>query len=409
RQDAVGDATYEECKDLDLGDFVWARGRLMRTRTGELSVQADELVLLTKSIRPLPDKFHGLSDVEARFRQRYVDFVITPESRKAMQIRSQVIRLIREFFHANDYIEVETPVLHSTPGGAAARPFETHHNALDLELFLRIAPELYLKRMLVGGFGRVFELGRVFRNEGISRQHNPEFTMVEFYQAYATYEDLIELTEKLISSIAQEIHGSTVVPYGEHEIDFTPPWTRMTVAEAVAKHTGADLAALKSRETLEALGARYGIENLKSLSDAKLLMEVFDIACESKLIQPTFITHYPTEISPLSRVNEQDPSVVDRFELFVSGRELANAFSELNDPVDQHARFEAQLQARADGDEEAHPMDSDYVRALEYGMPPAAGQGIGVDRLVMVMANAPNIREIIAFPLMRPQSEGSRE
>ena len=409
RKDDVGEAGYELCKDLDLGDFVAISGDLMRTRTGELTVHARDLRLLTKSIRPLPDKWHGLSDVEQRFRQRYVDFAVNPRAREIIRIRSEVIRLIRAFFHERGYLEVETPILHSTPGGAVARPFETHHNALNLELFLRIAPELFLKRLLVGGLGRVFELGRVFRNEGLSRQHNPEFTMLEFYEAYATYEDLIELTEELLVGVVTAVHGATTVKYGEHSIDFARPWQRMTVVEAVARHTDTSVEALSDPDALRDLGQRYEIADAKSLSPGKLLMEIFDAAAEHKLIQPTFITHYPLDVSPLSRRNEEDPNLVDRFELFVCGSEVANAFSELNDPVDQYGRFEAQLEAKAAGDEEAHPMDRDYVRALEYGMPPAAGQGIGIDRLVMILTDAANIREVIAFPLMRPIGEERAE
>lgn len=409
RKNDVGDEAYKLCKDLDLGDFIAVTGKLMRTRTGEISVHATELTLLTKSIRPLPDKWHGLSDVEQRFRQRYVDFAVNPQARRIMRIRSEVIRLIRQFFHDRDYLEVETPMLHSTPGGAAARPFVTHHNTLDLELFMRIAPELYLKRLLVGGLGRVFELGRVFRNEGLSRQHNPEFTLVEFYQAYATYEDLIELTEELISDIAKAIHGTTKLTYSGHEIEFARPWARMTVAEAVSKHAEIPEADLASREVLEGLAKKHGIDKTAAMSDGKLLMEIFDAVAEAQLIQPTFITAYPTDVSPLSRRNDDNPAVVDRFELFVAGSEMANAFSELNDPVDQFGRFEAQLAAKAAGDDEAHPMDMDYVRALEYGMPPAAGEGIGIDRLIMVMADAPNIREVIAFPQMRPERGSQAE
>ena len=409
RKNDVGDACYELCKDLDLGDFIAVSGSLMRTRTGELTVHAQDLKLLTKSIRPLPDKWHGLSDVEQRFRQRYVDLVVNPRAREILRIRSEVIRLIRAFFHERGYLEVETPILHSTPGGAAARPFETHHNALDLELYLRIAPELFLKRLLVGGLGRVFELGRVFRNEGLSRQHNPEFTMLEFYEAYATYEDLIELTEELLVGVVTAVRGTTQVSYGEHEIDFARPWQRMTVAEAVARHTELTVEQLADSATLRDLGKRCEVADADSLSEGKLLMEIFDVVAEKKLIQPTFITHYPLDVSPLSRRNEKDPNLVDRFELFVCGSELANAFSELNDPVDQFGRFEAQLAAKAAGDEEAHPMDRDYVRALEYGMPPAAGQGIGIDRLVMIMADAANIREVIAFPLMRPERDERAE
>jgi lysyl-tRNA synthetase class 2 len=406
RSEEVGEEAFARFKNLDLGDIVAAVGTLMRTRTGELTVHLRELVLLTKSLRPLPDKWHGLSDIETRIRQRYVDFVMNDRAREIMRIRSQIIRLTRDFFHERRYLEVETPMLHSTPGGATARPFGTHHNALDMPLFLRIAPELFLKRLLVGGLGRVFEIGRVFRNEGIDRDHNPEFTMLEFYEAYATYEDLMELTEQLISGLALAIHGTTTIPYGEHTIELAAPWRRLTVAEATAEYAGVPLESLSERANLLALAKRYGVaeEDATKMGDGKLLMTVFEEAAEPHLVQPTFVTHYPTEVSPLSRPNDADPTYVDRFEGYIACSEICNAFSELNDPVDQHARFEAQLVARAAGDDEAHPMDSDYVRALEYGMPPAAGEGIGIDRLVMLLANAPNIREVIAFPLLRPEA-----
>ena len=403
KKDHVGEDGHALVKDLDLGDFVAVTGTLMRTRTGELTVGGTSIHMLTKSIRPLPDKWHGLSDVEQRFRQRYVDFAMNSEAREVLRTRAEVIRLTRSFFHERGYLEVETPILHPTPGGAAARPFETHHNALDVGLYLRIAPELYLKRLLVGGLGRVFELGRVFRNEGLSRKHNPEFTMVEFYEAYATFEDLMDLTEELVSGLVQTVRGATVVEYAGHTIDFARPWARLTVAEAVAKYTDTPVDSLADREVLLALAKAHDVADAASLSDAKLLMEVYEATAEDRLVQPTFVTHYPAEVSPLSRRNEADPNVVDRFELIVAGSELANAFSELNDPVDQYERFEKQLEAKAAGDHEAHPMDRDYVRALEYGMPPAAGQGIGIDRLVMILTDAPNIREVIAFPQMRPE------
>lgn len=408
KRDLVGSENYSFFKRLlDLGDFVGATGTLMRTRTGELTVRVTKLELLTKSLRPLPDKWHGLSDVETRFRQRYVDLVMNPKAKEVLLTRSAVIRMLRDYFHRHGFMEVETPMLHHTPGGAAAKPFETHHNALDLNLNLRIAPELYLKRLLVGGLGRVFEIGRVFRNEGLSKEHNPEFTILEFYQAYATYTDLMELSEELITEVVESIHGLPKLTFDGHEISFERPWRRVTVAQAVAETCEVEVESLSEREGLATIVERFELEKeLLSLSDAKLLMELFERLVEPRLIQPTFVTQYPAEVSPLSRPNDSDPAFVDRFELFVAGTELANAFSELNDPVDQHGRFRDQLKARAAGDDEAHPMDADYVRALEYGMPPAAGQGIGVDRLVMLVTGSTSIREVIPFPLLRPEEGG---
>jgi lysyl-tRNA synthetase class 2 len=383
QQNILGEEAYGLFRTLDVGDIVGVRGHLFRTRTKELTLDAQGLRLLTKCLRPLPEKWHGLADVEARYRQRYVDLMVNPEVREAFEKRSRIVRLLRRFFEERDFLEVETPMMQAIPGGAAARPFVTHHNSLDMELYLRVAPELFLKRLLVGGFERVFELNRNFRNEGISVRHNPEFTMVEFYQAYATFEDLIRLTEELFVNIAKEVNGGLQVPYGEHVIDLTPPWRRLTIREAIVEHGGAT----------EVDVAPYG----------NLLVEIFEEVAEAKLIQPTFMTGYPLEVSPLARKSEQNPAMVDRFELFIGGRELANAFSELNDPADQRQRFLEQMQAREAGDDTANPIDEDYVRALEYGMPPAAGEGIGIDRLVMFFTNSPSIRDVILFPLLRPQ------
>ena len=402
RKDKLGDYAYGLFQSLDIGDLVGVSGHLFRTKTKELTVEAANLRLLTKCLRPLPEKWHGLADVEARYRQRYVDLMVNPEVRDLFEKRSRIVRLLRRFFEDRDFLEVETPMMQSIPGGAAAKPFITHHNALDLELYLRVAPELFLKRLLVGGFERVFELNRNFRNEGISVRHNPEFTMIEFYQAYATFEDLIQLTEELFVAIAQDIAGGLRLPYNGATIDLTRPWQRLTIRDAVIIHGGADEKDVASLEGLQAFARQRGLKIDLEVAYGKLLVAVFEEVAEAKLIQPTFMTGYPIEVSPLARKNDQNPALVDRFELYIGGRELANAFSELNDPADQRRRFLEQMQARAAGDEEANPIDDDYVRALEYGMPPAAGEGIGIDRLVMFFTDSPSIRDVILFPLLRP-------
>ena len=404
----IGDAEYAQAKQHDLGDFIGVEGTPMRTRTGELTIQARKVILLTKNIRPLPDKHKGLLDVEQRYRQRYIDLVMNEKVREVFYARSLIVRRIREFLDARGYLEVETPMMHPQAGGATARPFVTHHNTLDMELFLRIAPELYLKRLLVGGFERVYEINRNFRNEGLSRRHNPEFTMVEFYQAYATYEDLMVLTEKMVFEIAKELHGEdengrVCFKSDGHMIDVTSPWRRITMAGSVAEALNISEETLKQRDFLLSEAKKLGHENAEKLDDGKLLAELFEAHVEPHLIQPTFITAFPASISPLSRRNNADPTLVDRFELFVLGQELANAFSELNDPEDQYNRFAQQLRAREAGDEEAMPMDEDYIRALEYGMPPAAGEGIGIDRLVMFLTDSASIRDVILFPLLRPE------
>ncbi len=407
-RDAVGEEFFADIKKLDLGDIVGIRGGVMRTRTEELSVEATSVRLLTKSIRPLPEKFQGLADVEQRFRQRYVDLVMNDDAREVFFARSLIVKRIREFLDARGFMEVETPMMHVTAGGAAARPFVTHHNALDIDLYMRIAPELYLKRLLVGGLDRVYEVNRNFRNEGLSRQHNPEFTMLEFYQAYATWEDLMELTEEMISGIAEELHGRSedgrvLVTSEGHVMDFSRPWRRVSARDVVAQHLDIEPETLDERATLNEVAAKAGIDDPASWDAGKLLMEVFDELVEETLIQPTFITDFPASVSPLARRKEDNPELTDRFELFALGREIANAFSELNDPEDQYGRFAAQLAAREAGDDEAMPMDEDYIRALEYGMPPAAGEGIGIDRLVMLLTGAESIREVILFPHLRPE------
>ncbi len=403
-RDRVGEELFDKFRKFDLGDVVGFTGEPFRTKTGELSLRADQIRILTKSLQPLPEKWHGLTDVEIRYRQRYVDLMVNPEVREVFQKRSRIIGLIREFMQRRDYLEVETPMMQPIAGGATAKPFTTHHNTLKMDLFLRIAPELYLKRLVVGGFERVFEINRNFRNEGISIQHNPEFTMMEFYQAYATYNDLMDLTEELICHVASEVVGSLVFPYGDREVDLTPPWDRLTVKEAIVRYGKIDPAILEDREQAFRYAASLGLELDKNVGYGKLLTELFDEVAEPNLWNPTFVTEYPTEVSPLSRKNEANPEVVDRFELFIVGRELANAFSELNDPIDQKERFVKQLAEKEAGDEEAHAMDDDYIRALEYGLPPTAGEGIGIDRLVMLLTNSPSIRDVILFPQLRPEA-----
>ena len=401
----VGDERFELFRKFDLGDIVGLTGRPFRTKTDELSLRAESIVLLTKSLLPLPEKWHGLTDVETRYRQRYLDLMVNPDVRQVFRQRSQIVSLIREYMVDRDYLEVETPMMQPLAGGATAKPFMTHHNTLKMDLFLRIAPELYLKRLVVGGFERVFEINRNFRNEGISIQHNPEFTMMEFYQAYATYEDLMVLTEDLICHVAEQVVGSLQFKYGEREVDLSRPWQRLTVREAVLKYGDISEADVNDRDQLLAYAKRLGLDFDQKIGYGKLLTEVFDAVAEPELWQPTFITQYPTEVSPLSRKNDLDESVVDRFELFVVGRELANAFSELNDPDDQRERFIKQLAEKEAGDEEAHAMDDDYIRALEYGLPPTAGEGIGIDRLVMLLTNSQSIRDVILFPQLRPEAK----
>jgi lysyl-tRNA synthetase class 2 len=403
QQNRVGEDAYGLFRTLDVGDIVGVWGHLFRTRTKELTLDAQGLRLLTKCLRPLPEKWHGLADVEARYRQRYVDLMVNPDVREAFEKRSRIMRLLRRFFEDRDFLEVETPMMQAIPGGAAARPFATHHNTLDMELYLRVAPELFLKRLLVGGFERVFELNRSFRNEGISVRHNPEFTMLEFYQSYATFEDLIRLTEELFVTIAKEVNGGLQVPYGEHVIDLTPPWRRLTIREAIMMHGEAAETDVDSLEGLRDFAKTRGLRVDLNGPYGNLLVEIFEEVAEAKLVQPTFMTGYPIEVSPLARKNDENPAMVDRFELYIGGRELANAFSELNDPADQRQRFLEQMEARKAGDDTANPIDDDYVRALEYGLPPAAGEGIGIDRMVMFFTNSPSIRDVILFPLLRPQ------
>lgn len=403
QQNRVGEETYGLFRTLDMGDIIGVSGHLFRTRTDELTLEAVSLRLLTKCLRPLPEKWHGLADVEARYRQRYLDLMVNSEARQVFETRSKIVRLLRRFFEERDFLEVETPMMQPIPGGAAARPFMTHHNTLDMELYLRVAPELFLKRLLVGGFERVFELNRNFRNEGISVRHNPEFTMLEFYQAYATFDDLMQLTEELFVALARDVVGSLQLAYDEHVIDLLAPWRRLTLHEAIVIHGGAQNDEVDTLDGLHRFAQRSGLQIDLSAPYGNALVEVFEEVAEAQLIQPTFITGYPIEVSPLARKNDANPAMVDRFELYIGGRELANAFSELNDPADQRERFLQQMAARQSGDDTANPIDDDYVRALEYGMPPAAGEGIGIDRLVMLFTNSASIRDVILFPLLRPQ------
>ncbi len=395
---------YSMVKKLDVGDIVGVSGHLFRTKTGELTISCRTVKLITRSMRPLPEKYHGLKDTETRYRQRYVDLIVTPRTREIFQKRSQIVREFRRFLEDRGFMEVETPMMQPIAGGAAAKPFVTQHNALDLQLYMRIAPELYLKRLLVGGFEKVFELNRNFRNEGIDTRHNPEFTTCEFYWAYATYKDLMDLTEELVGHLAQMVCGTTVVPYQGEMIDLTPGrWTRMTFYESLEKIGGHTPEFYNDYNKVKAYIRERGEKAADSESLPKLHAKLFDIDVEPRLVQPHFIYAYPTEISPLSRRNDETPGLTDRFELFITGRELANAFSELNDPVDQRLRFEDQVREKEAGDDEAHNMDEDFLRALEYGMPPAAGLGMGIDRLVMLLTDSASIREVILFPLLRPE------
>ncbi|HDZ3595092.1 TPA: lysine--tRNA ligase [Mannheimia haemolytica] len=402
-RDNLSDSVYEEKVSLwDLGDIVGVEGALFKTKTGELTVRCSEVQLLTKSLRPLPDKHHGLTDLETRYRQRYLDLISNEESSRTFMIRSQVVSGIRKFFLERDFIEVETPMLQVIPGGAAAKPFITHHNALDVDMYLRIAPELYLKRLVVGGFERVFELNRNFRNEGVSVRHNPEFTMIEYYQAYADYHDLMDNTEELLRQLALDILGTTDVPYGDYVFDFGKPFERITMHDAIVKYgNGIQREDLDSFEKSVEIAKGLGIEIQKSWGLGSVVNAIFEEVAEHQLIQPTFLMAHPAEISPLARRNDENPEVTDRFELFIGGREIGNGFSELNDAEDQAERFDAQVAAKDAGDDEAMFKDEDFIVALEHGLPPTAGEGLGIDRLVMIFANAPSIRDVILFPAMR--------
>ncbi|MFJ5672832.1 lysine--tRNA ligase [Bacillus safensis] len=401
RKDSVGEKAYELFKSSDLGDIIGVTGTVFKTNVGELSIKATSFEVLTKALRPLPDKYHGLKDVEQRYRQRYLDLIVNPESKQTFIMRSKIIQSMRRYLDSKGYLEVETPTMHSIPGGASARPFITHHNALDMPLYMRIAIELHLKRLIVGGLEKVYEIGRVFRNEGVSTRHNPEFTMIELYEAYADYKDIMNLTENLIAHIAQEVLGTTTIQYGEDEIDLKPEWKRLHMVEAVKEATGVDFWQEMSVEEAKQHAADHGVDITKNMTVGHIINEFFEQKVEETLVQPTFIYGHPVEISPLAKKNPEDPRFTDRFELFIVRREHANAFTELNDPIDQRERFEAQLKEREEGNDEAHLMDDDFVEALEYGMPPTGGLGIGIDRLIMLLTNSPSIRDVLLFPQMR--------
>jgi len=406
RRDDIGEATFEQFKHWDIGDILGAEGHLFKTKTGELSLKIKTLKILTKSLRPLPEKFHGLTDQEICYRQRYVDLIMNKETRETFKLRSAVVSWIRKFLEQRDFLEVETPMMQVIPGGATARPFMTHHNALNMPLFLRIAPELYLKRLVVGGFEKVFEINRNFRNEGLSTRHNPEFTMLEFYQAYADYRDLMDITEAMFQGLAKDLLGTMQIPYQGETYDFEKPFARLTVVEAILKYnTQYTLQEVTHLESLRNIAQQLHLKVKTTDGIGKLQQEIFEATVETKLKDPTFIMAYPTEISPLARCNDVDPTVTDRFELFIGGREIANGFSELNDPEDQAERFKKQVAEKDAGDDEAMHFDADYICALEYGLPPTAGEGIGIDRLVMLLADKPSIKDVLLFPQMRPKQE----
>ncbi|RJR34579.1 MAG: lysine--tRNA ligase [Desulfobacteraceae bacterium] len=405
RKDKVGEESFKIFKLMDIGDFIGIKGTFFRTRTGELTILAEEIRLLSKSLRPLPEKWHGLTDVETRYRQRYLDLIVNEGVRELFALRSKIIQSIREFLIERDFLEVETPMMQPIPGGATARPFKTYHNALGMNLYLRIAPELYLKRLVVGGFDRVFEINRNFRNEGISVKHNPEFTMLEFYMAYATYQDLMVLTEELFGYIMERFFGKKAIQYQNRTIDFTPPWPRISFMEALKKTAGMSDRDLGDIGAASAFAKERNIVLSKEDNLGKILAKIFDQMIEPELMNPTFVYGYPTEISPLSRRNDQDPEIVDRFELFIGGKEIANAFTELNDPIDQRERFLHQVSLRESGDEEAQFMDEDYIAAMEHGLPPTAGEGIGIDRVIMLLTDSPSIRDVILFPHMRSKQD----
>lgn len=403
RVNNIGDDAYADFRKLDLGDIVGVVGTVMKTKKGEISIEVTECTLLAKALRPLPEKWHGLKDVELRYRRRYLDLITNPKSRQVFEARSKVMQSIRTYLVDKGYVEVETPMLHPIAGGAAAKPFKTHHNALDMDLYLRIAPELYLKRLLVGGFERVFEIGKTFRNEGVSTRHNPEFTLLEAYEAYGDYESMMKLTEELYAHVAEQVTGSTIVQFQGQELDFTPPWPRITMLDAIEQYAGVSLHDVEGDEQARRVAKAAGFKVPDDATYADVITHLLEEKVEPQLIQPTFVTQHPVEISPLAKRNPDNPRFTDRFEPYANGWEIANGFTELNDPIDQRNRFEAQVALRADGDEEAHMMDEDFLLALEYAMPPAGGLGIGIDRLVMLLTDSPSIRDVLLFPHMRQQ------
>lgn len=404
KKNKLPEGKYDIFKQVDIGDIIGVRGKVFKTRTGEITIFAEDFSLLTKSMRELPEKFHGLRDVEIRYRQRYVDLIANPEVKKLFETRIRVLRHIRNFLDERGFLEVETPMMQSKPGGAAAKPFITHHNALDIDLYMRVAPELYLKRVAVGGFERIFEINRNFRNEGISTKHNPEFTMLELYQAYADYNDMMDITEAIISDTVESVHGNSKIAFQQQELDFSTPWKRIKWFDAFREIGGVDITTSTNKEELLNICKEKNISMDPSLNKGQIIDKLFGLTVEEKLVQPTFIYDYPTEISPLARQHDDDPELTERFELFISAFEVANAFTELTDPAEQLRRFERQQELRDAGDEEAHEIDHDFIRALQYGLPPTGGLGIGIDRLVMILTDSPTIRDVIFFPLLRPES-----
>ena len=400
--DIIGEENYNKLNLLDIGDIIGVKGEVFKTKTGEISIRAKEIKLLTKSLQILPEKFHGLKDQDLRYRQRYVDLIVNPEVKEVFILRSKIIRAIREFLDNRGFLEVDTPILNTVAGGANARPFITHHNTLDIDMYLRIANELYLKRLIVGGFEKVYEMGRMFRNEGMSYKHNPEFTSIELYQAYADYEDMMKITEELVAYVAEKSLGTTKINYQGQEIDLSPPWRRLTMIDAIKEYVGVDFNNIDTDEEAIEVAKEKGLEVEPGMKRGHIISEMFEEFCEKHLVQPTFITHHPVEVSPLAKRNAEDPRLTNRFEAFINTWEIANAFSELNDPIDQKERFLEQVKQREAGDQEAHMMDTDFINALEVGLPPTGGLGIGVDRLIIILTNQPSIRDVILFPTMKP-------
>ncbi|MBU5257259.1 lysine--tRNA ligase [Tissierella praeacuta] len=405
KQDAMGEEEYKDLSLLDLGDIIGVKGEVFRTNAGEISIRAEEIIIMTKSLQILPEKFHGLKDQDLRYRQRYVDLIVNPEVKETFILRTKIIKAVREYLDDRGFLEVETPILSPIAGGANARPFATHHNALDIDMYLRIANELYLKRLIVGGFEKVYEMGRMFRNEGMSPKHNPEFTNIELYQAYVDYEEMMRLTENLFAYVAEKALGSTKINYQGTEIELSPPWRRLDMADAVKEFTGVDFSTINTDEEAIAVAKEKGLEIKPGMTRGHIISEMFEEFCEEHLIQPTFITGHPVEISPLAKRNPEDPRKTNRFEAFINTWELANAFSELNDPIDQRQRFEDQVKQKDLGDDEAHPMDTDFLNAIEVGLPPTGGLGIGIDRMIILLTNQPSIRDILLFPTMKPLDE----